>query len=243
MLRLRRWIIFIMLSLSVTYAVAESAKPKPSQETQLKYSNTFAYMGVRVDLLPKAMIAQLPEDVLVGQGIMVSGFGEKSPAKQQGLRLYDVLLTYDRHALMHPRKFIQLIRNDKPGRVVRLKVARKGKIITIPVTLTSQQQPLNEDQLDYQYNLQTKGYDGMKIKQFAKDDFQAAIRYLASDGVVRSRTFAGTYRKIQRDIYAANDMSPIAKQDLMRAITKRKKNEDGWLGNIMPFNDGNFFKF
>ncbi len=232
-----------MLSLWASYAMADANNRSPSQEIQLKHSNTFAYMGVRVDLLPKAMLAQLPEDVLVGQGIIVSGFGEKSPAQQQGVRLYDVLLTYDRHALMHPRKFIQLVRNDKPGRVVKLKIARKGKIITIPVRLTSQQQPLNEDQLDYQYNLQTKGYDGMKIKQFAKDDFQASIRYLASDGVVRSRTFAGSYRKIQRDIYAANDMSLIAKQDLMRAITKRKKDEDGWFGNIMPFNDGDFFKF
>jgi C-terminal processing protease CtpA/Prc len=226
-----------------SYTSAETTHPQPSQETQLKHYNTFAYMGVRVDLLPKAMLAQLPEEVLVGQGIMVSGFGEKSPAEQQGLKKYDVLLTYDRHALMHPRKFIQLIRNDKAGREVKLKIARKGKIITIAVTLTSQQQPLNEDQLDYQYNLQTKGYDGMKIKQFDTDDFKASIRYLASDGVVRSRSFAGGYKKIQRDIYAANDMSATAKQHLMQAISKRKKDEDGLLGNVMPFNDGNFFKF
>jgi hypothetical protein len=223
--------------------MAENINRQSSQETQLKHYNTFAYMGVRVDLLPKAMLAQLPEDVLVGQGIIVSGFGKKSPAQQQGLKQYDVLLTYDRHALMHPRKFIKLIRNDKAGRSVKLKVIRQGKTIIIPVILTSQQQPLNEDQLDYQYNLQTKGYDGMKIKQFDTDDFQAAIRYLSSDGVVRKRTFAGTYRNIQRDIYAANDMSAIAKQDLMQAITKRKKNEEGWFGNVMPFNDGNMFKF
>jgi ribosomal protein S18 len=216
---------------------------KPSQETQLKHYNTYAYMGVRVDLLPKTMLAQLPEEVLVGQGIIVSGFGKKSPAQAQGLLLYDILLTYDRHALMHPRKFIQLIRNDRTGRTVKLKVLRKGKIIILNITLTSQQQPLSEDQLDYQYNLQTQGYDGMKIKQFDTDDFQAAIRYLASDGVVRSRKFAGTYKKIQRDIYAANDLSATAKQHLMQAITKRKKNEDGWFGNIMPFNDGNLFKF
>ncbi|MCK5812859.1 MAG: PDZ domain-containing protein [Cocleimonas sp.] len=243
MLRLHRLLIFIMLSLWAGFAMADSTERKPSQEIQLKHSNTFAYMGVRVDLLPKAMLAQLPEDVLVGQGIMVSGFGTQSPAQAQGLMLYDVLLTYDRHALMHPRKFIGLIRNDKPGRVVKLKIARKGKFITLAVKLTSQQQPLNEDQLDYQYNLQTQGYDGMKIKQFDRDDFQAAIRYLASDGVVRSRTFAGTYRNIQRDIYAAKDMSATAKQHLMQGITKRKKDEDGWLGNVMPFNDGDFFKF
>ncbi len=238
-----RLIILLMLSSLAGSAMADSAKRKPSQETQLKHFNTYAYMGVRVDLLPKAMLAQLPEDVLVGQGIMVSGFGKKSPAQQQGLKRFDVLLTYDRHALMHPKKFITLIRNDKTGRVVQLKLVRQGKIMILPVTLTSQKQPLNEDQLDYQYNLQTQGYDGMKIKQFSKDDFKASIRYLASDGVVRSRSFAGTYRKVQRDIYAANDMSMIAKQHLMQAITKRKKDEDGWFGDIMPFSDGDFFNF
>ena len=232
-----------MLSSLAGSAMADSSQRKPSQEIQLKHFNTLPYMGVRVDLLPKAMQAQLPEDVLVGQGIIVSGFGKKSPAKQQGLKRFDVLLTYDRHALMHPKKFISLIRNDKPGRVVQLKLVRQGKIISLPITLASQKQPLNEDQLDYQYNLQTQGYDGMKIKQFAKDDFKASIRYLAPDGVVRSRTFAGTYKKIQRDIYMANDLSMIAKQHLMQAITKRKKNEDGWFGNIMPFNDGDFFHF
>jgi hypothetical protein len=229
------------LSLSTSYTIADSARHKPSQEIQLKYYNILAYMGVRVDLLPKSMQAQLPEDVLVGQGIMVTGFSKDSPAQAQGLKQYDVLLSYDRYALMHPKKFINLIRNDKPGRVVKLKLVRKGKIMTLNITLGSQKQPLNEDQLDYQYNLQTQGYDGMKIKQFSKDDFQASIRYLASDGVVRSRTFAGTYRNIQRDIYMANDMSIIARQHLMQAITKRKKDEDGWFGSIIPFSDGNFF--
>ncbi len=238
-----RLIILLVLSSLAGTTMADSAKRKPSQEIQLKYFNTYAYMGVRVDLLPKAMQAQLPEDVLVGQGIMVSGFGKNSPAQQQGLKRFDVLLAYDRHALMHPKKFITLVRNDKPGRVVQLKLVRQGKIMVLPVTLASQKQPLNEDQLDYQYNLQTQGYDGMKIKQFSKDDFKASIRYLASDGVVRSRSFTGSYRKIQRDIYAANDMSMIAKQHLMQAITKRKKDEDGWFGNIMPFSDGDFFNF
>ncbi|MCK5810542.1 MAG: PDZ domain-containing protein [Cocleimonas sp.] len=238
-----RLIILLALSSLAGAAMADSAQRKPSQETQLKHFNTYAYMGVRVDLLPKAMLAQLPEDVLVGQGIMVSGFGKKSPAEQQGLKRFDVLLTYDRHALMHPKKFITLIRNDKPRRVVQLKLVRQGKIMILPVTLTAQKHPLNEDQLDYQYNLQTQGYDGMKVKQFAKDDFKASIRYLAADGVVRSRTFAGTYKKIQRDIYAASDLSMMAKQHLMQAITKRKKNEDGWFGDIMPFTDGDFFNF
>lgn len=211
-----------------------------ANETQLKKSNTAAYLGVRVDLLSEQLAAQLPEDVLVGQGIMVSGFADNSVANKQGLKIFDILLTYDRHALMHPQKFINLIKADKPGRQVNLKVARKGEIIAVSVTLSSQQYPLTEDQLNYQYNMQVKGYDGLKIKQFSSDDFQAAIRYLAPDGVVRSRMFSGRYAKIVHEVNVATDLTNFAKQGLLSALSKRKKDEDGWFGDMMPFSDGNF---
>ncbi len=210
------------------------------QETQLKTSNTAGYLGVRVDLIPKTLAAQLPEDILVGQGIMVTGFADNSTAPQQGLKQYDVILSYDGHPVMHPREFISAIKNDRPGRVVKLQLARKGKIITLPVTLASQQYPLTQEQLDYQYNMQTMGFDGLKIKQFSANDFEAAIRYLAPDGVVRSRQFSGTYNKIFQEIYAAPDIPDLAKQHLVKELSQRKKQEEGWFGNWIPFNDGNF---
>ncbi len=216
------------------------ANTAPSSEIQLKYHNTAAYMGLRVDLLPKELAAQLPEDVLVGQGIMVTGFTDNSPAEKAGIKPYDILLTYDRHALMHPQKFIELIRGDKPGREVKLKLVRKGKIITIPVTLTSQEYPLDDDQLDYQYNLQVLGYDGMRIKQLSKDDFRAEIRYLAPDGIVRRLRLSGSFKKITHDIYVNTELSAIAKHDLVKALTKRKNDEEGWFGKWIPFSDGNF---
>lgn len=231
-------IILITLT-SVVTASSPGSTPK-SKETQLKKSNTAAYLGVHVDLVSTQLAAQLPEDVLVGQGIMVSDFADNSVAPKQGLKIYDILLAYDRQALMHPQTFINLIKNDKPGRQVDIKVARKGKIITIPVILSSQQYPLTEDQLDYQYNMQVKGYDGLKIKQFSSDDFQAAIRYLARDGVVRSRTFSGRYEKIVYEVNSATDLTNLAKQALLSALSKRKKDEDGWLGGMVPFSDGNF---
>lgn len=223
-----------------TYAVANVTQTNPSSEKQLKYFNTAAYMGTRVDLLPENLAAQLPEDVLVGQGIMVTGFTKDSPAEKAGVQTYDILLTYDRHALMHPQKFIDLIRNDQVGREVKLTLVRKGKIISIPVTLTSQQYELDEDQLDYQYNLQVMGYDGMRINQLSKNHFKAVIRYLDPENVVRRKTFTGEYKKILYDIQMTPDLSKIAKHDLSKAITKQKDDEDGIFGKWIPFGDGNF---
>jgi len=236
-----RFLFLLMTCWLSSYAVANASNPAPSAETQLKQSNTAAYLGISVDLLSNGLAAQLPEDVLVGQGIMVSGFAADSSAEKQGIKLYDILLAYDDNALMHPQIFINLIKQDKPGRVVKLQVARKGRIISIPVTLASQAVPLDEDQLDYQYNLQVLGYDGVNIELKDNDYFTAAIRYLAPDGVVRRHNFSGYYPIIQRQIANTPDLSNIAKRDLLRAITKRKDDEDGWFGDMMPFSDGNFF--
>ncbi len=209
-------------------------------EVQLKRSNTAASLGISLDLLPKWLVAQLPEDVLVEQGVLVTGFDQNSAAEKQGIKLFDIILSYDQRALMHPKNLIGMIRNDKIGREVKLEVLRKGKITTVPVILGTQNYPLDEDQLDYQYNLQILGYDGVNIKLHDNDYFTAAIRYLSPDGVVRRRNYAGYYPVIMRQIQQTPDLSNLAKQDFLRAITKRKDDEDGWFGDMMPFSDGVF---
>jgi hypothetical protein len=70
----------------INHAFANKAVTAPPSE-QLRRFNTAAYLGVRVDILPRELAAQLPEDVLVGQGIMVSGFANNSTAPKQGLKL------------------------------------------------------------------------------------------------------------------------------------------------------------
>lgn len=234
----KRILLITLLSVFSISAFAQNAPP--SNEVQLKRSNTAASLGISVDILPQWLVAQLPEDVLVEQGVMVTGFDNDSAAKKYGIKLFDILLSYDKQALMHPKALINMIRRDKIGREVKLDVVRKGKIITVPVTLGTQNYPLDEDQLDYQYNLQVLGYDGVNISMKKKDYFTAAIRYLAPDGVVRRHNYAGYYPIIMRQIQQTPDLSRIAKQDLLRAIQKRKDDEDGWFGDMMPFSDGVF---
>ncbi len=238
---------FLKLSISLlfimvfgSYAMASSAAPGSSSEVQLKQSNTAASLGISVDFLPKWLVAQLPEDVLLEQGVMVTGFTKNSSAEKQGIKLFDILLAYDQQALMHPKNLINRVRRDKIGREVKLEIVRKGKIITVPVTLGTQFYPLDEDQLDYQYNLQVLGYDGVNIKLHNNDYFTAAIRYLAPDGVVRRRNYAAYYPVITRQIQQTPDLSNKAKSDLLRAIKKRKDDEDGWFDGMMPFSDGVF---
>lgn len=219
---------------------AASRLAPPVKSDQLKQSNVGAYLGLGLDILPKELEAQLPEDVLIGQGVLISGFSPSSPAPKQGVKLYDILLNYNGIAIMHPRQLIQVIKRSKPNQKVKLTIVRKGKIIELPITVGSQNYPLDEDQLDYQFNMQVMGYDGFKMKMLSKNYFEATIRFLAPDGIVYRRTFKGYYNQIKSEIFAAPDLTKYAKQKLVNVITKRKDDEDGWFGDMMPFSDGIF---
>jgi len=239
-LRMYQYFMLIALSLFSSHLIASTLQA-PLAEDQLKQSNVGAYLGLGLDLLPNELNAQLPEDVLIGQGILVSGFMPDSPAPKQGVKLYDILLSYNSVALMHPQQLIQLIKNTKPNQTSKLSVVRQGKILTLPITLGAQNYPLDADQLDYQFDIQMMGYSGYEMKMPSKNYFETTIRFLAPDGVVRRRTFKGYYNPIMREIQSAPDLSQIAKQKLTSVISERKDDEDGWFGDWMPFSDGNFF--
>ena len=109
MSRLYQYLLLVFISFNSAYAVANS-NAAPSSEVQLKQSNSAAYLGIQLDYLPRSLVAQLPEDVLVSQGVLLSGFAKDSVADKQGLNLYDILLSYDQYALKNPQTLIDLIK-------------------------------------------------------------------------------------------------------------------------------------
>lgn len=240
MLRLKTYMLLATALFFCNIGLASSSLAPPIKEDQLKQSNVGAYLGLGLDILPRELQAQLPEDVLIGQGVLISGFSSDSPAPQQQVKLYDILLNYNGVAIMHPRQLIQVIKGSKPNQKVKLTIVRKGKIIELPIVVGSQNYPLDEDQLDYQFNMQVMGFDGFKMKMPSKNYFEATIRFLAPDGVVRRRTFKGYYNQVLSEIQMAPDLTKYAKQKLINVITTRKDDEDGWFGDMMPFSDGIF---
>ncbi|CAA6826714.1 MAG: Unknown protein [uncultured Thiotrichaceae bacterium] len=239
---MRNLILFIAyITYSVAFATNAPQSPATDrQEEQLQTVNVAAYIGMKVDVLSEQLAAQIPDDITVGQGILVTGFGEVSPGKDAGLQENDIIISYNRKPLTHPTVFIKLVREDKPDNMVKLKIVRGGEVSNINVKLGSQEYPLTEKQMEYRQNMLGKGYDGLMVKQFDDDDFSAAIRYLAPDGIVRSHTFKGTYAKIKYDVANANYISVPGRQAIIEAVSERKRKNDGWFGKWIPFNDGNF---
>ena len=96
------------------------------------------FIGVAIGKLPNPLRAHMPDNVAKTQGLYVAWMADTSPAADDGIKLYDVLLSYDGQPIGTPDTFIEKVRQDKPGRIVNIKLVRQGKILTLPVTLGQQ---------------------------------------------------------------------------------------------------------
>lgn len=96
------------------------------------------YLGMGVDYLPATVRAHMPDSVKQDQGVIITRFAEDSPAADDGVKKYDVLIRYEGKPVTKPDELIQTIKNGQPGKVVNLTVVRQGEIIEVPVTLGKQ---------------------------------------------------------------------------------------------------------
>jgi len=76
-------------------------------------------------------------DLQVNEGAYVSGFAEKSSAKEAGIREGDVVVEIDETPIKSNTALIEYIGRHRPGDKVNMLVNRKGKEVTIPVVLKS----------------------------------------------------------------------------------------------------------
>lgn len=201
-----------------------SAPPTPMQASPQTQAGP-AYLGIGVDVLPQSVVAQLPSGVSTGEGIIVTRFANDSPAKISGLQVNDILLAYDGTKLLHPKQFIDLVHNDKPGREVTLKVLRNGKIISHTVTLGMQNIPTERN--------------GLVIKQLGKNDYLAIIHFTDANGKQQKREYRGTRQQIYYQAYQARDLPPKDREQILYAAGgPRHKSKSGW-GSMFPFGNNN----
>ncbi|MEE9303508.1 MAG: PDZ domain-containing protein [Thiotrichaceae bacterium] len=198
-----------------------SSAPSSTAPSSQAQATTMAYLGIGVDILPQSVVAQMPSGVSTGEGILVTRFADDSPAKKSGLRAYDILLSYDETKLIHPKQFIELIRDDKPGREVKLKVLRNGSVNTQVITLGSQDIP--------------QAPNGLAIKQLGKNLYLASIRFTDASGKKQLREYKGTREQIYYQAMNAKDLPEKDRQQIMYAAGgPQKKSNNSW-GSFMPF--------
>jgi len=93
------------------------------------------WLGIQVGSVNSELVKQY--DLEVNEGAFVSGFaeGNKSAAKEAGIKEHDVVVRINETQIRSSSALIETIGRHRPGDKVMITVNRKGKEITYPVVL------------------------------------------------------------------------------------------------------------
>jgi serine protease Do len=121
--------------MGIGFAIPSNMAQNVMDQIIKKGSVTRGYMGIVLQPVDKELAAgfNLPK----AEGVLISSVEKGSPAEKAGLLQGDIILEYNGK----PIKSLQSFRYDtsmmNPGSTVNLKVYRKGKMLTVNVTLGS----------------------------------------------------------------------------------------------------------
>lgn len=93
------------------------------------------WLGVSISNVNSTLVKE--QDLAVNEGAYIGGFAEKSSAKDAGLKEGDVIIKIDEAPIKTNTALTEAIGRHRPGDRVNVVVNRKGKELSIPVTLKS----------------------------------------------------------------------------------------------------------
>lgn len=108
------------------------APPEPMKVLSMS-SGTFLGVGVREVDAERSKALRLKEEY----GVEVTAVEPDSPAAKAGLKVGDVVLSYNGQRVEGTQQFIRLVRETPAGRTVKLTVSRGGATQTIAATLAT----------------------------------------------------------------------------------------------------------
>lgn len=107
-------------------------------EDLIKYGTVQrGWLGVTVASVDSYIVKE--KDLKVDEGAYVSGFAEKSSAKEAGLKEGDVVIRIDEAPIKTSTALIEYIGRHRPGDKVNMVVNRGGKEVTVPVVLKNRE--------------------------------------------------------------------------------------------------------
>ena len=91
------------------------------------------WLGVSIGSVSSELAKE--KDLSVNEGAYVSGFAEKSSAKEAGIKVGDVIVKIDDMPIKTNNALIEYVGRHRPGDKVNITVNREGKELTYPVVL------------------------------------------------------------------------------------------------------------
>lgn len=230
---------------------AVSAADGPTNTDPSSAATEYGYLGVYVTPSHPALSANLKHLLKQGQGLTVDEIAEKSAASRAGIKIHDVLTSYDDQKLFSVEQFAKLVHSDKPGRKVMLEVLRKGKLEKIQVELgkldsadfrawspTAHSQPYRFGSPDrvpariqsHQLSAaEWKNLDSLTVKKVSADKLRVELQHVEQNGDLHKHAFEGTREEIHKQILESADVKPAERGHLLRVLNLYDP------GNAAPF--------
>lgn len=180
------------------------------------------WLGIQVGSVTSALAKEY--DLSVNEGAYVSGFAEKSSAKEAGLKEGDVVVKLDDREIKTSAALIEYIGRKRPGDKVNVTVDRKGKQVVIPVTLKNREGKVETIKREEKDAISTLGID-------LEDVDQKVLKSLDLTSGVRVKSLSNgkvaRYTDMEKGfIITKVDDQPVKSAKEVNEILKKKKTGD-----------------
>lgn len=164
------------------------------------------------------------KDLQVNEGAYVTGFAEKSSAKEAGMKEGDVVVRIDQAPIKTSTALIEYIGRHRPGDKVNMVVNRAGKEVTVPVILKNREgktgtiMPEEKDAVSI-LGVQLENVDGKVLKKL-DIDHGIRVKELGNGKIAR-------YTEMREGfiVTKVND-EPVASVKEFTEVIKKKKQGD-----------------
>lgn len=213
-----------------------------------------AFLGVFVSS-PHPVLANNLKDLLSPeQGLIVEDITENAAAAKAGIKVHDILTTYDDQKLFSAEQLAKLVHSDQPGREVAVGFVRDSKLQKTQVTLgeaetlhPSAGAPVievpprrfggrNPMMRRFRNGRSPAGewenFDSLTLKKLGEDKFRAEVQYLDKEGKTKKHVFEGTRDEIRKAIEEDKDLKPQERAHLLRSLNLRNLDNDMLFPNL-----------
>jgi serine protease Do len=164
------------------------------------------------------------KDLTLNEGAYISGFAEKSSAKEAGLKEGDVIVKIDEMPIRTNTALIEYIGRHRPGDKVMVTVDRNGKTVTIPVVLKNRDGMTTVVKAEVVSGTAALGVsvEDVDVKVLKKLDIENGVRVKSLGNGKLSR-----YTEIREGfiITRVNDVSIKSVKEFNEVIKKKKSGE------------------
>lgn len=225
-----------------------AAEDAPKVSASKKPPAPHPYLGVSVSPAHPALANNLRDLLSPGQGLVVEDIDDEAPAAKAGIKLHDVLTSYDDQKLFASEQFAKLVHSGKPGQEVTLGYLRDGKLEKVQVKLgeapaihlaePGAAAPFGGPMHHFFHWPHMMGhlgrmgprhgmaaptapgdsFDSLTLKKLGDNKFRAEVQYTDKAGKTRKHSFEGTREELGDAIEAEQDMQPIEKMHLLYSL-------------------------